>query len=116
MPIHAAQIQLVERTAREDGFTHLTLDVRATQTAAIQLYESLGYECWGINPNYATVGGKLVAGRYYLEISGVGRGDPLGDGYTDYASIGQYYISGTVPPDVTSTAAPTAPADACSGP
>jgi hypothetical protein len=50
-----------------------------------------------------------VAGRYYLEISGVGRGDPLVDGYTDYASIGQYYISGTVPPEVVSTAAPTAP-------
>ena len=52
-----------------------------------------------------------VAGRYYLEIKGTGRGDPLGDGYTDYASIGQYYISGTVPPDVVSTAAPEAPID-----
>ena len=52
-----------------------------------------------------------VAGRYYLEIRGVGRGDPLGDGYTDYASIGQYYISGTVPEDVTATKPPVAPDD-----
>ena len=52
-----------------------------------------------------------VAGRYYLEISGVGRGNPLADGYTDYASIGQYYISGTVPPDVAASQAPVAPDD-----
>ena len=52
-----------------------------------------------------------VAGRYYLEIRGVGRGDPLGDGYTDYASIGQYYISGTVPEDDVADTAPTAPDD-----
>ncbi|MEE8128967.1 MAG: immunoglobulin-like domain-containing protein, partial [Vicinamibacterales bacterium] len=52
-----------------------------------------------------------IAGRYYLEIRGVGRGDPLADGYTDYASLGQYYISGTVPEDVVSTAPPVAPDD-----
>ena len=57
----------VERTAREDGFTHLTLDVRATQTAAIQLYESLGYECWGTNPDYAIIDGQMVAGRHYTK-------------------------------------------------
>ena len=45
----------------------INLDVRETQEAAIRLYESLGYECWGTNPNYATVGGKLVAGRYYTK-------------------------------------------------
>ena len=31
-----------------------------------------------------------------LEVSGVGRGDPLGDGYTDYASMGSYTITGSV--------------------
>jgi hypothetical protein len=31
-----------------------------------------------------------------LRVSGVGRGDPLGDGYTDYASLGAYLITGTV--------------------
>ncbi|MCX6880104.1 MAG: hypothetical protein NTW21_40815 [Verrucomicrobia bacterium] len=40
---------------------------------------------------------SLSAGTYFLHVSGVGRGDYLVDGYTDYSSIGQYTISGTVP-------------------
>jgi len=55
----------VEDEARKKGFRFLKLDVRESQTAAIQLYESLGYERWGINPNYATVGGKIISGSYY---------------------------------------------------
>ena len=57
----------VERMAREDGFSHLTLDVRETQTAAIRLYRSLGYERWGTNPNYAIVDDEMIAGRYYAK-------------------------------------------------
>ncbi len=57
----------VERAAREDGFSHLTLDVRETQTAAIQLYQSLGYEHWGTNPDYAIVDDEMIAGRYYVK-------------------------------------------------
>ena len=33
----------------------------------------------------------------FLTISGVGKGNPLSTGYTDYGSIGQYSISGTIP-------------------
>ncbi len=57
----------VERAAREDGFSHLTLDVRETQTAAIQLYQSLGYKHWGTNPDYAIVDDEMIAGRYYAK-------------------------------------------------
>jgi hypothetical protein len=39
----------------------------------------------------------LSAGTYYLKVQGTGRGDPLGDGYTSYGSVGQYQISGTIP-------------------
>ncbi len=66
---------IVERAARDDGFTVLTLDVRETQTAAIQLYESLGYERWGTNPNYAVVDGEMIAGHYYAKNL---TGDPPG--------------------------------------
>ena len=45
----------------------------------------------------ATVSATLAAGDYTLRVSGVGRGDPLTDGYTDYASLGAYLISGTCP-------------------
>jgi ribosomal protein S18 acetylase RimI-like enzyme len=57
----------VENEAREQDYRFLRLDVRETQTAAIQLYESLGYERWGTNPNYAIVDGKMVAGGYYAK-------------------------------------------------
>ncbi len=45
----------------------------------------------------ATVTATLGAGDYMLRISGVGRGNPLVDGYSDYDSLGAYLVSGTVP-------------------
>ncbi len=42
---------------------------------------------------------NLAAGTYYLGIDGVGFGTPLAStptGYTDYGSLGQYMVSGTV--------------------
>jgi ribosomal protein S18 acetylase RimI-like enzyme len=57
----------VEEEARREGFTVLNLDVRETQDAAIKLYESLGYERWGVNPYYARVQGKYVRGFYYMK-------------------------------------------------
>ncbi len=54
-----------EEAARAAGFRFIFLDVRETQTAAIGLYESLGYERWGVNPNYAMVDRKMVAGYFY---------------------------------------------------
>ena len=56
-----------ERAAKRHGVWFINLDVRETQKAAIQLYESFGYECWGTNPNYAVVNGKRIAGRYYTK-------------------------------------------------
>jgi hypothetical protein len=44
----------------------------------------------------ATVTATLAAGDYTFRVSGVGRGDPLTTGYTDYASIGAYLITGSV--------------------
>ncbi len=57
--------EAVERGARSHGVRVLRLDVRETQDAAIQLYESLGYERWGTDPSYAKVRGKIIAGYYY---------------------------------------------------
>jgi ribosomal protein S18 acetylase RimI-like enzyme len=61
-----------ERTARQHKMQFINLDVRETQEAAIQLYESLGYERWGTNPNYAIVKGRVVAGHYYTKPLGRG--------------------------------------------
>ena len=57
----------VEDAALEAGFAILNLDVRATQEAAIQLYESLGYRHWGTHPEYARVGGKVIPGYFYYK-------------------------------------------------
>jgi ribosomal protein S18 acetylase RimI-like enzyme len=56
-----------EGAALADDIRFINLDVRETQDAAIQLYESLGYERWGTNPNYAIVGRRTVTGYYYTK-------------------------------------------------
>ncbi len=57
----------VEERARSSGFRVLNLDVRETQTAAIALYEALGYERWGEHPNYARVKGRTIRGFFYTK-------------------------------------------------
>ncbi len=57
----------VEDRARELGYYVLNLDVRETQEAAIRLYESLGYERWGVHPDYAFVRGQTVRGFFYFK-------------------------------------------------
>jgi RimJ/RimL family protein N-acetyltransferase len=67
----------VEERARDLGYHVLNLDVRETQEAAIRLYESLGYERWGVHPDYAFVRGQAVRGFFYfkrLRKPGVRRG------------------------------------------
>ena len=59
--------QWAEGRARDLGYHVLNLDVRETQTAAIRLYESLGFERWGTNPHYAMVRGQVVRGFYYAK-------------------------------------------------
>ena len=56
-----------EDAARRDGFRVLNLDVRATQSAAIALYENAGYVRCGEHPHYARVAGKWVAGFFYYK-------------------------------------------------
>ena len=42
---------------------------------------------------------NLPAGTYYISLDGVGQDSPLTNGYSDYASLGQYTITGTLPSD-----------------
>ena len=43
----------------------------------------------------ATVVKTLRKGNYFLRVSGVGRGDVLDTGYSDYGSLGQFTVTGT---------------------
>jgi len=75
------------------------LDVQAT------LYDSSG-NVIAVNDipdaQYALIDQVTVpAGTYYLEITGVGAGDPLVNpptGYTDYGSVGRYTVFGEILP------------------
>jgi len=58
-------IERVEDGARALGVQVLNLDVRESQKAAIQIFESLGYRRWGTHPAYARVGGQAISGYYY---------------------------------------------------
>ncbi|MFS6826983.1 Calx-beta domain-containing protein [Cyanobium sp. ATX-6F1] len=64
------------------------------------LYASNGTKLYESNPQYG-LGASFsydisIAGTYYLAIDGVGEGNPLMTGYSDYGSLGQYLISGTI--------------------
>ena len=65
------------------------LDIQA------KLYDGYGTEIVidPIDNTDATISTSLIAGRYYLEVTGIGN---VVSPYSDYGSIGQYYISGTV--------------------
>jgi PKD repeat protein len=62
----------------------------------------------------ASISQAVPAGTYYLKVSGAGSGDPASTGYSNYASLGQYAVLGTivdsgstVPPNALISAAPT---------
>jgi len=70
------------------------LDVKATllDSAGTQIAQSDS-----ASDTNAQVTASVAPGRYYLAVDGVGVGDPLAVGYTDYASVGQYFVNGSVP-------------------
>lgn len=45
----------------------------------------------------ASMSPTLPAGTYYVRLDGVGSGDPLVTGYSDYGSVGRYTLSVTAP-------------------
>ncbi|BAO43216.1 S-layer homology domain-containing protein [Thiolapillus brandeum] len=47
-----------------------------------------------VDDTFASISANVSAGRYYLQIDGVG--NSVGQGYSDYASLGEYFVSGSV--------------------
>jgi hypothetical protein len=68
----------------------------------LELYNEAGVRLLTNNPTSQTtalIQTNLTAGRYYLHLRNSGAGTPLSStptGYTPYASIGQYFVSGYV--------------------
>ncbi|MDP1579613.1 MAG: M12 family metallo-peptidase [Candidatus Didemnitutus sp.] len=77
---------------------------RGSLDVVAEIYNAAGSLVTSVNPadaTDATISTTLAAGTYTLRISGTGTGSPLSStptGYTSYASIGQYQISGTIAP------------------
>lgn len=86
------------------GTSTVTLNVEPAATGpnldvVAELRDGNGVLLGTANPSAAlnaAFTGTLNAGTYFLTVGGAGLGDPLGTGYSDYGSLGQYAISGTV--------------------
>jgi len=87
----------------QDKFTKsANLDIQA------RLLDNSGTELLVSNISNAAMSANLsttlTSGTYYIEIDGVGYLDPATNGYSDYASVGQFFIEGTYPPGDNSSA------------
>ena len=60
-------LEAAETAARDAGFRVMRLDVRVIQERAIKLYESCGYERWGVLDRYHEVDGEMVAGAFFIK-------------------------------------------------
>ncbi|HUP83313.1 MAG TPA: putative Ig domain-containing protein [Candidatus Limnocylindria bacterium] len=92
----------------------------------VQVYDDAGNLLAGADPAASTITGDSAtglsvnvtanlptSGTYYVKVEGVGFGDALTDGYSDYGSIGAYALTVTVldpsnAPQITTTSLPTA--------
>ena len=54
-----------EALAKTKGFLMINLDVRATQTRAIQSFEARGFSRYAVNEHYARVDDAYVTGYYF---------------------------------------------------
>jgi hypothetical protein len=75
------------------AITHPDLDI------IVRLYNEAGILLATYNPAGLSVDVNitLASGRYYAFVDGTGVGNPATDGYSDYASLGVYSISGYIP-------------------
>ncbi|MFN7289416.1 MAG: Calx-beta domain-containing protein [Pirellula sp.] len=87
---HAGQLEISANPAWRDG----NLDI------LLELFDSSFTFIASSNPSEllgASISQAVAAGNYFLRVSGVGKGNPATDGYSDYGSLGQYRINATLP-------------------
>jgi subtilisin-like proprotein convertase family protein len=104
---------VIERRSDVDYFSFVTGTGPVTITAnpaarggnldiLAELYNAAGQRIAFDNPvngTSATISTTLAAGKYFLKIDGVGKGnprDPMEPGYTDFGSLGQYIVTGDI--------------------
>jgi len=106
------QAGVIERSTDQDWFSFtttgglVTLNVNGAPRGpnldiAASIYDSTGTLVLTSNPVddiTASISTTLPAGTYSVMIDGVGA-RTLSDGYSDYGSLGQYIITGSIPDD-----------------
>ena len=61
-------LETAQDECRKKNYSHVILDVRETQSRAINLYEQLGFKLWGKLPAYHKLSdGKMVSGNFYYK-------------------------------------------------
>ncbi len=99
---------VIERNTDQDWFSFSTtggqvnltfsgIAVGSNLDIAVALYDLNGTLLQFVNPATslnATLLTNLPAGTYFVAVDGVGFGS-LANGYTDYGSLGQYFVTGT---------------------
>lgn len=120
-PTSVFQTGIIERNTDLDVFTFQTgggnvqFNIASGSSApdldiAVKLMDSSGNAIATTNPANslsASLSATLAAGQYFLQIDGSGFGD-LASGYSDYASLGQYLITGSYPKNTATAIQPTA--------
>lgn len=57
-----------EKTALDEGFAVINLDVRETMHRAIEVYESLNFKKFGTHPYYVKLPDQILKGYYYYKV------------------------------------------------
>lgn len=93
-----ADLYKVEAGAGTLSVTAGTASPDANLDIQLSLYDSTGNFLTGANPAGlgASLSRTVTPGTYYIAVEGTGTGSGT-TGYTDYASLGQFVLSGTVP-------------------
>lgn len=103
---------IIERSSDVDVFSFNTnagfiqidvnpLDRGPNLDVVLELFDSSNNVVARSNPTdllSASINVPLAAQQYFLHVAGTSKGDPGTNGYSDYASLGQYFISGTLIP------------------
>jgi PKD repeat protein len=91
----------------------------ANLDALVELRNSAGVLIASANPTDALNASVTVnlpaAGTYFVSVQGVGKGDPLTTGYTDYGSLGLYALAVSAPTGSGSSPVAVVTADPTSG-
>lgn len=61
-------LEEVERKMVRDGYAVVNLDVREGMDSAIKLYESMGYEQFGVHPYSVRANGETIESRHYYKV------------------------------------------------